>query len=282
MPLTISTAAGILSSMLKLLLLTLRLALYHMKPNKILGSEKIMNNLVIFRHPPAFKILITCCIVTLLCSCAKPKKIKLPPVTEGWQKSNSIKKGYLVQKNDTLYSIAWSFGLDYRQLASTNNLHPPYKLLQGQRLQIAAQTAATYGPVNKKTKQPVSVPKHWQWPTDGKLLMKFNNKERKRNQGIDLVGKLGQPIVASNDGTIVYSGTGIKAYSKLIIIKHNSDYLSAYAYNKEIFIGERDQVKKGQKIATMGSNREGRAVLHFEIRFNGKPVDPLDYLPSTQ
>ena len=231
------------------------------------------------------KIVIILYTVVFLSSCAPPKKIKLPPITEGWHKHSSIKHGYLVQKNDTLYSIAWSFGLDYRYLASINNLHPPYKLLRGQRLRIAAQTTAKYSFTAKnlsQIKQQINTPTHWQWPTNGKLVIKFNNTEGKRNQGIDLSGKLGQPVVASNDGIIVYSGMGIKAYGKLIIIKHNNDYLSAYAYNREIFVREGDQVSKGQKIASMGSNREGKTSLHFEIRLTGKPVNPLDYLPPKQ
>ena len=249
-----------------------------------------MNNLRTPRYFPTprtiiVKIVVILHLVALLSGCTPPKKIKLPPITEGWHKYNSIKNGYLVQKNDTLYSIAWSFGLDYRYLASINNLHPPYKLLRGQRLRIASQTTAPYNSTTKSSvlpKQRVNPPTDWQWPTQGKLVIKFNNTERKRNQGIDLAGKLGQSIVASNDGTIVYSGTGIKAYGKLIIIKHNHDYLSAYAYNREIFISEGDRVTRGQKIATMGNNGEGKAVLHFEIRLTGNPVDPLDYLPPKQ
>ncbi len=221
-------------------------------------------------------------VIALLQSCAGPRKIKLPPVTEGWQQSKPIKNGYLVQKNDSLYSIAWSFGLDYRDLASINKLHPPYKLLPGQHLLLKSPRALRKksNSIAISTTPAPNVPSHWQWPTKGKLASTFNNYKAQKNQGIDIVGNFGQAIFSCNKGTVVYSGTGIKSYGKLIIIKHNEDYLSAYAHNKEILAFEGDHVRAGQQIATMGNNREGKSMLHFEIRLLGKPVDPLNYLPK--
>jgi lipoprotein NlpD len=99
------------------------------------------------------------------------------------------------------------------------------------------------------------------------------------NKGVDISGRYGQPVLASNRGKVVYSGNGIRSYGKLIIIKHNDDYLSAYAYNRQMLVEEGQEIKAGQKIAEMGYDNDGRACLHFEIRRFGKPVNPQLYLP---
>jgi len=118
----------------------------------------------------------------------------------------------------------------------------------------------------------------WIWPTVGKLLAPFN--ENANLKGLDIGGKLGQPVVASAAGRVVYAGGGLRGYGKLIIIKHNKTFLSAYAHNKEILIKEGDQVNKGQRIAELGNTDTDSPKLHFEIRRFGKPVDPARYLPA--
>jgi lipoprotein NlpD len=117
----------------------------------------------------------------------------------------------------------------------------------------------------------------WTWPTKGKLLEGFSEGTK----GIDISGTSGQAINASAAGKVVYSGGGLRGYGKLIIIKHNNIYLSAYAHNDKLLVKEGQTVRKGQKIAEMGSTDSGLVKLHFEIRKNGKPVDPLKYLPPT-
>ncbi|CAL1328951.1 murein hydrolase activator NlpD [Candidatus Providencia siddallii] len=119
----------------------------------------------------------------------------------------------------------------------------------------------------------------WQWPTDGKIIEKFSNTSG-GNRGIDISGIRGQPVLASASGKIVYAGNGLRGYGELIIIKHNSEYLSAYAHNEKLLISDQQDVIKGQKIAMMGSTDTNSVRLHFEIRYKGKPVNPLNYLPN--
>ncbi|KXF80204.1 peptidoglycan DD-metalloendopeptidase family protein [Enterovibrio coralii] len=119
----------------------------------------------------------------------------------------------------------------------------------------------------------------WQWPSSGRVVSGFSSSEM-GNKGIDIAGKRGQSINASADGKVVYAGNALRGYGNLIIIKHNDDYLSAYAHNDRIFVSERQSVKKGQKIASMGSSGTNAVRLHFEIRYKGKSVNPLRYLPK--
>jgi lipoprotein NlpD len=119
----------------------------------------------------------------------------------------------------------------------------------------------------------------WIWPATGKVIAGFS--ESANLKGIDIAGKSGQPIVASAAGKVVYAGTGLRGYGKLIIVKHNNTFLSAYAHNKEIDVKEGQQVTKGQKIAEMGDTDADQVMLHFEIRRLGKPVDPAKLLPPT-
>jgi len=117
----------------------------------------------------------------------------------------------------------------------------------------------------------------WAWPTSGKVIAGFS--EASNLKGIDISGKAGQPVLASAAGRVVYAGAGLRGYGKLIIIKHNNTYLSAYAHNREILVKEGQQVSKGQKIAEMGDSDADQVKLHFEIRRLGKPIDPAKYLP---
>ncbi|KKD61144.1 membrane protein [Grimontia sp. AD028] len=119
----------------------------------------------------------------------------------------------------------------------------------------------------------------WQWPSKGRVISGFSSSEL-GNKGIDIAGNRGQSINASADGKVVYAGNALRGYGNLIIIKHNDDYLSAYAHNDRIFVSERQSVKKGQKIASMGSSGTNSVRLHFEIRYKGKSVNPLRYLPK--
>jgi lipoprotein NlpD len=118
----------------------------------------------------------------------------------------------------------------------------------------------------------------WQWPTQGRVGAKFRRGDQTR-KGVLLSGRLGQGIKAAEAGTVVYSGSGLVGYGKLVIIKHNKNYLSAYGHNRKLMVKEGDRVKKGTHIADMGKNGSGNTVLHFEIRRNGIPVDPLPLLP---
>lgn len=189
---------------------------------------------------------------------------------------------YTVQPGDTLYSIAFRHGLDWRALAEWNGIDPPgYLIRPGRELRMRgprrdgpAVTPAVRRPA--PTTAPPAVASadkvELRWPTDGAIAVS--------GKGIGITGKDGQAIVAAAPGRVVYSGSGLVGYGRLIIIKHNNQLLSAYGHNREILVEEGDEVEAGQRIATMGEGPGRRAMLHFEIRVDGRAVDPLDHLPA--
>ena len=224
-----------------------------------------------------------------------------------------------VVHGDTLYSIAWESGQDYRELAKWNRISPPYTIKPGQALRVLPPTEKTQAPaklnatskgVNKANVEPTystsktgkavasadkaksknktrTVPSSasgktlagsWAWPADGQLLKRYSDSGS--GKGLDIGGKRGQPIRAAAAGRIVYQGSGLRGYGQLIIIKHSEEFLSAYAHNDRIYVKEGDVVKRGQKIADMGNTGTDRVKLHFEIRRQGVPTDPLKFLPK--
>lgn len=217
------------------------------------------------------------------------------PVVNAWYQKQAASNYYIVQDRDTIYSIAFAFGLDYRALAQANNLMPPYQLTPGQKLVMvyqgpesaqntlpstearpgAAVIVATPGNNNAPVIQPLAA--SWQWPTKGPIISTYSTRADGR-PGISIAGRVGQLIRAAQDGQVVYSGDGVRGYGNLIIIKHNETYLSAYAFNEQNLVTTGDRVRAGQVIARMGQNDAGRSLLYFEIRRNGSPVNPLDFL----
>lgn len=344
------------------------------------------------------RILKLACIAlfSLLTACITDENQKVP-VVDGWLQSQAIQDEYRVKEGDTIYSIAWDFGLDYRAIVQANHLSPPYTLMTGEILkmttrsqsemvhygnyprqpdhtqnasqmmtsQLAFQNVqssdlvqthtpsyrqyhsqssssaqfnsqfhsqpslqskdesaypmtksdykASYMTPNQSTEiqsgprmkvnssqtvasnirsnrsQPSSHHQtkinfassplssyisHWLWPTRGKVIEGYSTALA-GNHGLNIAGVLGQPIRASAAGTVVYSGTGVRGYGNLIIIKHNASYLSAYAYNQQLLVKLGQKVQAGQIIATMGRGEASRVMLHFEIRHNGQPVNPI-------
>lgn len=153
---------------------------------------------------------------------------------------------------------------------------------------IASSKKQAYGEnVSKKKVVRSDLPKtnfsqkisHWRWPVKGKVIAKFSSKVQ-GNKGIDIAGRRGTNIRSAASGKVVYAGSALRGYGKLIIIKHNDDYLSAYAHNDKILVKEKQQIKSGDVIAKMGNTDAQRVMLHFEVRFRGKSVDPLKYLPK--
>lgn len=214
------------------------------------------------------------------------------PVTNGWN-TRAASQVYRVQPSDTLYSIAFRYGLDVEKLAKANTIAPPYHILVGQTIKLLPDANDSTLPVVKSAPVPVpvSVPVvikkqpiatgpvgQWLWPTPGKVIQTYSNTYG-GNKGLDIAGKLGEPVKAAASGRVVYCGTGLRGYGLLIIIKHNTKYLSAYAHNSKALVKEGDHVKAGQVIAKMGSSDAPRVMLHFEIRQSGSPVDPLKLLP---
>jgi lipoprotein NlpD len=259
---------------------------------------------------------------------------------------------YRVQRGDTLYSIAFRHGVDYRELAEWNGIEAPYTIYPGRELRLSPTRSAARPPVAQVapvTRAPPAVsaptpppsgstraapapgpfepvagaspaanagtPAHvgsptspppatamsppppppsaavppdsigasngdvaWRWPADGQVIGGFVVGDPMR-QGIDIAGQSGAPVRAAADGTVVYSGNGLIGYGELIIVKHNPAFLSAYGHNRKRLVQEGDRVKGGQTIAEMGASGASRDELHFEIRRNGKPSNPLDFLP---
>lgn len=222
-----------------------------------------------------------------------------------------------VRKGDTLYSISWHYSQDYRQVAKWNGLGSSYTIKEGQWLRVAPpgpkagleppvyvkksekdhskqpETNRVVSQAEKAGKQPVTVARStssssslssssvaitWQWPLKGKLIRKFN-ASKPGQQGIDISAAAGTLVHAAADGKVVYSGNGLRGYGNLLIIKHNDKYLSAYAHNKTILVNEGIMVKKGQQIARVGSTESKQIKLHFQIRVDGRPADPLHFLP---
>lgn len=207
---------------------------------------------------------------------------------------------HVVEKGETLYSIAWQNGYDHRQLAGWNGIKPPYTIFPLQRIRIKPRAMVTSPrqsssrtkskkayiapnkPATNLTKKPTWTKKPaWYWPAQGPLLSTFSHNDAGR-KGVDISGRLGQPVQAAADGKVVYSGSGLRGYGNLIIVKHNEEFFSAYAHNNKNLVKENQSVKARQRIADMGRSGTDRVKLHFEIRRDGKPVNPLSYLPKHQ
>jgi lipoprotein NlpD len=249
-----------------------------------------------------------------------------------------------VRRGDTLYSIAFRNGLDYRDIAAWNDIAPPYTIRVGEDLRLAsppgrtvsatpprpaprmeprvasiagvpkpapfqpvpstdaatpatppsAASSAGSSPRVVAAPAPTAMPPRppdeavaertasgepaWRWPANGKLVATFAAGDPVR-QGIDIAGNAGDPVRAASGGTVVYSGNGLLGYGELIIIKHDSTWLSAYGHNRKRLVTEGQRVAAGEVIAEMGASSASRNALHFEVRRKGKPVDPLDHLP---
>ena len=213
---------------------------------------------------------------------------------------------YAVRRGDTLFSIAFRYGWDWKALAARNNIAAPFTIVPGQVIRfdgrsgtqpaggstttVVSSSSGSKTTVIKRSATAASAPaavapmpagpapKGWGWPSNGIFIRKFSSNGS-LNKGIDIAGDLGQPVLAASDGSVVYAGSGLRGYGELIIIKHSDTYVSAYGHNRRLLVREGQQVKVGQTIAEMGSTGTDRVKLHFEIRRQGKPVDPLQFLP---
>lgn len=240
--------------------------------------------------------------VMMLSACAEsPRRV---PVEEGSTTSRVASDIYVVRSGDTLFSIAWRYGLDFRKLANANRVSSPYVIYPGQKILLEEkivispqkqtsriQANRNVGSTAKKnqTRPPVAVskvkakPAHsnpgtWHWPTKGKVISTFGSGGSV-HKGIDIAGKLGEPVIATAAGRVVYAGSGILGYGNLLIVKHSEQYLSAYGHNSRLLVKEGAEVKARQKIAEKGNSGTNKVKLHFEIRREGKPIDPIRMLP---
>ena len=242
----------------------------------------------------------------------RTQPVKQPPGFE-----NAGKAGYYtVKPGDTLMRIGLETGQGHKDIARWNAMDNPDKIEVGQVLRVVppvADTVAVAKPVTSSsattttlpaagaasapakaastpvaaasapsTPAPAAAPSGedelaWIWPGNGPVVAGFDEV---KNKGLDIGGAAGDPVLAAGEGKVVYAGAGLRGYGNLIILKHNNTYLTAYAHNQTLLVKEDQTVKKGQKIAEMGSSDADRVKLHFEVRRQGKPVDPAKYLPA--
>ena len=286
-------------------------------------------------------------VALLLNACAAPN---IAPVESRLvaQEQASFVGYHVVRAGETLYSIAFSYGLDYRQLASWNGIGNNFLIFPGQRLKLSgprlverqnngenvknpsdsegrsttnrgiSSTGGSRQPGHSSsqtsrqssTQEPrqsnsdrsthsvtassqsassgtnTSVSQYdgpsvvnWQWPAPGDVIQRFSSASM-GNKGLNIAGKKGEPVRSAADGVVVYAGGGLRGFGNLVIVKHNDDFLSAYAHNSALHVKENDAVKAGQLLADIGDSGTDRVQLHFEIRYQGQPVDPLKYLPK--
>jgi lipoprotein NlpD len=201
---------------------------------------------------------------------------------------------HIVRRGETLSAIAWRYGKNPMDLARWNRLGDGSLIYPGQVIRLTpsgSRGSAAASSQSRKTTPAVSRPAtrplpdipaqpapDWSWPTDGRIDVRFGDKPG-TGTGVLINGKIGQRINASASGQVVYAGGGLIGYGKLIILKHNDTYLSAYGYSESLLVKEGDRISQGQQIATMGEGPERKPRLHFEIRRNGQPVDPQKFLP---
>ncbi len=213
---------------------------------------------------------------------------------------NAGKTGYYtVKPGDTLIRIGMDNGQSWRDIIRWNKIDNPNLIETGQVLRVAPPapevavtrpatspvTASTSAPPTAAASAPAPLPApsaaedaiSFQWPARGNLISGFDES---KNKGLDIGGKVGDPVLAAADGRVVYAGAGLRGYGNLIILKHNNTYLTAYAHNQTLLVKEDQAIKRGQKIAEMGNSDADQVKLHFEIRRQGKPVDPAKYLSA--
>lgn len=249
----------------------------------------------------------------LLSSCAynpAPVSVRVAPPRE-------IISHHIVSPGDTMFAIAWRYEKELVALARVNKISPPYKIRVGQRLNLdtsslptirsrtgesimperppstrSSKTTVASSIDKSATKKATIVKKsslkpaykfstgkiRWQWPATGSVSRYYDAS--KTFKGINIQSSSGRPVKATADGVVAYAGSGLRGYGKLIIVKHSATYLSAYAHNKVLLVKEGDALKRGTKIATIGGDSSNSGRLYFEIRKNGKPVDPMRLLPK--
>jgi len=236
--------------------------------------------------------IINICVFIFLSSCTKihehlvknsipekePRKEKLY-FTYGLESKKAEESGdvYVVKKGDSLYSISLLYDVNYKKIAKWNNIKNPYRISVGQEISIKSKKFRKKTKLKKnkiKFKGKIS----WSRPHNGRVTKEFSYSDIGK-KGIDISGDIDDDIYSASDGVVVYTGNGIRGYGNLVIIKHNDIFLSAYAHTKKILVKENNIVKKGELIAKLGDTDSVKPILHFQIRKNGKSVDPEKFLP---
>ncbi|MCM0029138.1 MAG: peptidoglycan DD-metalloendopeptidase family protein [Polynucleobacter sp.] len=256
---------------------------------------------------PSLVMLIGVSSVLLLSACTTPRTTPATVIDRSRSDSSASAVSsasiptppgyYRVKRGDTVLRIALDQGQSYRDIVRWNNLTDPNLIEVDQlllvrppagKMTVKPLTSAAATPAPQKMADPAAEPKieavkpdapppgiRLSWPAKGKVVEDFVDG---KNKGIDIAGKLGDPIQAASDGKVVYAGNSLRGYGNLVIVKHDNTYLTAYAHNRNLLVKEGDSVRKGQTIAEMGDTDANSVRLHFELRVNGKPVDPLPFL----
>jgi lipoprotein NlpD len=250
--------------------------------------------------------------IQMLSACVTPTRAPVVSRDQAPRQLKNRPQYHRVKHGETLYSIAWRYGLDFHVLAYWNKIARPYTIYPGQALRLFRPPSPAPRVAEKRITKPQPAPSrktltpgkqppikssaapvrkqparetaslrtrlNWRWPVKGKVAQHFVAGDP-LHKGIKISGRLGQPVLAGEGGKVVYAGSGLIGYGRLVIIKHNKNYLSAYAHNRKLLVKEGQDVARGEAIAEMGRNGN-RPMLHFEIRRNGAPVDPLKLLPK--
>lgn len=274
----------------------------------------VLHNSPQIRYPIGFGQTVLIALVALgLTACSTPPRTKPATITDrstpvaSAPAQEPVPPGfYRVKRGDTLIRIALDNGQSYRDIAAWNNITDPNLIEVDQVLRVKPPPSSArvvtkpiepIKPVDSKAStdkkvaakkveekevasaepkaDAVDPPIKLSWPAKGKVVEEFNEA---KNKGIDIAGKMGEPIQAAADGKVVYAGNSLRGYGNLVIIKHDNTYLTAYAHNRTLVVKEGESVRKGQRIAEMGDSDANMVKLHFEVRMNGKPVNPMQYL----
>lgn len=276
-------------------------------------APKLSDNSAVSKLQPAWwQTLLLGLTSLLLVACGTASRVPVVDLKRP-DKVVPVPASHVVQKGDALFSIAWRYDRNYKDLALWNGLDASFRIYPGQRLRLSPPSlskpilpvpkpalppvppppAAPIPPADivvkssppPKLTTPVKPPTRndsqeivWHWPHPGPIGRRFSPADL-GSRGLDIIGKKGESVLAAADGIVVYAGTGLVGYGRLVIIKHNDIFLSAYAHNYRLLVVEGQAVKGGQKIAELGSSGADRDKLHFQIRREGKPIDPLQFLP---
>lgn len=235
---------------------------------------------------------------------------RLAPVEEAGRPAAPERSVHVVRVGDTLFSIAFRYGMDHRELARLNGIAPPWTIRPGQRIKLAgtrprglpagdrgaappapaepvparSEGVGPEGPERRSRERPPNraapAPRRWRWPVEGQLVRGFSTGAVP-SKGIDIRARPGAPVRAAAAGRVVYAGTGLRGYGLLVIVRHDERYLSAYAHNRRALVAEGAAVAAGAVIAELEGPDDAPGVCHFEVRVDGEPVDPLTLLPRS-
>lgn len=248
-----------------------------------------------FQRPrSASRFLVIAAVITTVVLAGCASRTTQAPVTDmsGSSPSPSVGGNYVVKRGDTLYKIAQAHNMDVAELSRLNNITDPSQLRIGQVLRLDSSGAApapspgvaTPIPVKPASPtEPASTVKasdaaliSWGWPASGKIIQSFNANTK----GIDIEGPVGAPVQAAADGKVMYAGNGVRGLGNLILLGHSNGFITAYAHNQALLVKTGQQIKKGERIASIGQTDTTSPRLHFEVRRRGTPVNPMSYLPS--